>query len=174
MKSRRGVSLIEMGVMMSLASTLVGISVGLLYVLIRAEGRARNDVRCGIALGRPADQFRDDVHAATDGSVSDAEGLQLHVNKTPVTVVYHIEPGYVTRTRRDGEEVRQRESFALPRGAVVSLAIDVAATPPIAALVIAPGDPVSKRVRVEPVRIEAVLARRHRFLPSRPSERPSP
>ena len=61
---RRGYSLIEMIVVMTVGATLMGIAVTLLGVLLQAERDGRTHIGQNASLNRLADQFRRDVHAA--------------------------------------------------------------------------------------------------------------
>ena len=61
---RRGFTLIEMLVVMTVGSVIVGIGVGMLHVLLRTEQTGRDRVHQAGVLARLAEQFRSDVGAA--------------------------------------------------------------------------------------------------------------
>ena len=79
---RRGYTLIEMIVVMTAGTVLMGIAVTLLCALLRAEGTGRALVERSASLGRLADQFRRDVHAADQA----AKGIWRLPGKEGVTL----------------------------------------------------------------------------------------
>ena len=64
MIGRRGVSLIEILVLMTIGSTLMGIAVGSLHLLLKMDRNTRQRRQLQASEARLADQFRRDVHAA--------------------------------------------------------------------------------------------------------------
>ena len=65
MTGRRGMTLIELLVAMAVASTILGVAVGLVYTLLEADRAAQRQVRFSNASARLSEQFRRDVRAAT-------------------------------------------------------------------------------------------------------------
>ena len=160
---RRGFSLIELIAVLGIGAVMIGICVTLLYAVLRTEGAGRVHVRQGSVLGRLADQFRRDVHAAnTAGSAADGKQWQLELAPGRI-VTYRPEPGTLTRTERADGSIQRRESFALPSGTTASIEIPADAEPTIVSLMITPVARASGQTGVRAVRIDAVLARDHRF-----------
>ncbi len=169
---RRGVSLIEMIIVMTVGAVLMGIAVSLLLVLLRAEQGGRAHAERNESLQQLADQFRRDVRAA---------------DKTPKVVDVRDEAGFVTLLIISGDRIlfydiasetpgivrREidansgnalcRETYSLPNDSTAALAvIDADAKHPIVRLTIAPEDE-SLRAAQE-IHIEAAASRDGRFL----------
>jgi len=183
MNRRRGISLIEMIAVMGVGAVMLGVAVTLLYGLLRAEGSGREHVRQSSVLGRLADQFRRDVHAAntvggvsdganTVGGVSDGDDKVRGVSDDQRwqfelapgrTVIYRFQPGTLTRTEQVDAAPERRESYALPPGTTATIQIPVNTQPVIVSLRITPAAEASGQPAGRTIRIDAVLARDHRF-----------
>ena len=163
MNRRRGYSLVEVIVVMATASVLLGLTVTLLYTLFRAERGGRDQVRHYTALGRLAEQFRRDVHAATAADAIENQEWEFSLSDNR-TVTYRMEPGRVIRLEQAGEASPRRESFALPPGMTAAVEIDTDAEPTFARLVIVPAPAGPERPRGRPMQIDAMLGRDHRFI----------
>jgi len=163
MNRRRGISLIEMIAVMGVGAVMMGIAVTLLYGLLRAEGSGREHLRHSSVLGRLADQFRRDVHAAkTVAAAADGEGRQFELAPGR-TVTYRLESGTLTRTEQVDGTVERRESYALPPGTTATIEIPTNTQPAIVSLRITPVAEASGAVGGRAIRVNAVLARDHRF-----------
>jgi len=163
MNRRPGYSLIEVIVVMVTASTMMAVTVALLYGLLRAERGTRDHIRHSTALGRLADQFRRDVHAAVAPPAAEERGWRL-VLAPGETVVYRAEPGRMDRLRKTGENLQQRESFALPPGTTATIETSSAGDIRTAGLLIAPNGAEPKRSSAQPIRFDAVVGRDRRFV----------
>ncbi len=160
---RRALTLIEMVTTISVAATLTGIAMCLLVVMLRAERGGRAHVAEAESLDRLADQFRQDVHAAVGETV--VSGKELHQWRLGLsgnrTVQYTIADNGISRDERtDSKDVR-RESYALPGGSNVAVAVDRATNPAVVSLTIEPRD--ASLRSGHPFRVEAVLGRDLRF-----------
>ena len=155
MKRRRGYTLVEMVVVICVASVLLGLTVMLLHALLQTNQGARRYVREVATQGRLAEQFRRDVHAAT---AIDAACGQLTFDGDR-TVTYTAAPGQITRTDVVGEAVRQREEFAL--AAELSARIEADGERRLVSLLI---EPVSGESNGGVLQIDAVLGYDHRLL----------
>lgn len=163
MNRRRGISLIEMIAAMGIGAVMMGVAVALLYTLLETEGSGREHLRHGSVLGRLADQFRRDVHAAKSvGDVADGEGRQFELAPGR-TVTYRLEPGTLVRTEQVDAVVQRRESFALPPGTTTSIRIEADTDPTIVSLMITPVAEPPRQPGRRTARIDAVLARDRRF-----------
>ena len=79
MNHRRGISLIELIVVISGVSVVLGVSVGLLHRVMRTQSNTRHFFDRERAAMRLSGQFRKDIHAASEVFVSDnsTEGKPL-------------------------------------------------------------------------------------------------
>ena len=160
---RRALTLIEMIVTISVAATLTGIALCLLVVMLRAERSGRAHVAEAESLDRLADQFRQDVHAAVGEAV--VSGKDLHQWRLDLTgnrtVQYTIADNDISRNERAGSKDVRRESYKLPGGSTVAVAVDRATNPPLVSLTIELKD--ASLRSAHPYRVEAVLGRDLRF-----------
>ena len=117
MTQRRGYSLVEMLVVMTLMAVVMSSIALVLHGLHRAERRLHDDVDFDRTLQRLATQFRVDAHAARGaGEIADDDDSQSALTlemPDEKTVTYSIEPGGVRRLVRQGENTIHREWFAL-------------------------------------------------------------
>ena len=184
-KQRRGHSLIELLVVISVGSALLAVSVGLLHTLLQMQQGGRKHLQQRRTLERLADQFREDVHAATQvrataAGPGQAEGPGWELPRDPEhTVEYRLQEDNLVRTERQKDKVLRRESFALPQGATVSMEtpkMGIAETAPgLVTLRIVPLLPSERQPAGQPrapgaaspgrtIRVDAALATDHRFL----------
>jgi len=163
MNRRRGISLIEMIAVMGVGAVMMGVAVTLLYGLLRAEGSGREHVRQSSVLGRLADQFRRDVHAAKAvAAAADGEGRQFELAPGR-TVTYRFQPGTLTRTEQVDAAPQRQESYALPPGTTATIRIPANTQPAIVSLMITPAAEASAQPAGRAIQIDAVLAGDHRF-----------
>lgn len=116
--SRRGFSLIEVVLVIGGVAMILGMSTGLLHLMLRLDRVGRSHYAETATIGRLSRQFRQDVRAASGTKVSDPdEGplskLELVLDEGQV-VSYETREHGLTRTARQGESVRRREGYALP------------------------------------------------------------
>jgi prepilin-type N-terminal cleavage/methylation domain-containing protein len=160
---RRGVSLVEMIVVITVGSALVGIAVTMLAALMRAENRGQGRAAETASLIRLADQFRRDAHAATslpapDGQKAGTWKLDLAGGRS---VEYAAEPGAIVRRERTVAKAVCEESFALPENYAATIASSNNAGQTTVTLVVAPAPGTAGAAWQW--RVEAVLGRDHRF-----------
>jgi prepilin-type N-terminal cleavage/methylation domain-containing protein len=159
MRSRRGFSLIELLIVLSVGTAMLMVAMSVLYVLKETQVTMRQRLTEGRMVTRLADQFRDDVHSASriepvpgERPSPDQTVWQLAVG--PDTVVrYEIGDGAVRRIRLSDTDKIQ-EDYRLPAGmnAAISGGEDDSA---LAILQFAAADPNVMQQR--PIQIEAVL-----------------
>jgi len=167
---RRGWSLIEVIVVMAVGSVVLGTASTLLYTIMRAERAARHEIERRAVLGRLADQFRSDAHAATrceaipaEGGNKSQPGWQFDL-PSGESVVYENGPDGLLRTERIGQAVQRRETFSLPAETTAEIEIHAADRPRLVSLLIVPSDDVAAQPQLESVQIEALLGSDHRFV----------
>ena len=115
-KSRRGVSLTELLLLMSSYTIILSMCAVLLHRVMRVEIDSRSFVDAERAAGRLSRQFRHDVHQATAAEVDGSKlakstflQLQLPDNRT---VEYSRVNGNVLRTMSRSGKTGAREEFA--------------------------------------------------------------
>ena len=169
MKRRAAYSLVEMLVVMTTGTMVLGVAVGTITALLRTGEHSRRHVLERAAICRLADQFRRDVHAARqfkplDAGQQAAPGWQLQL-AFGETVEYRAARGGVERTEGPVGKVRSRESYALSAQVAVSMKLDESISPPLVCLGFAAAgqEPVPATVRA--IRVEAVLGKDGRLGP---------
>lgn len=175
MSHRRGYTLIEMVVVMTAAATIMGLVVGLLFLLMEFGEGSREQVAQGVALRQLAEQFRCDAHAAGELAAADEPGAKdseaawkLRLAEDHV-IDYRVDEAELVRIERAGGKVVRTSGFSLPEDAVVSIET-VEEAPRIVRLEIAPGGGPASRVGPHRFRVDAVLAKDRRFAETEPNE----
>jgi len=114
---RSGKSLIEMLVMISLLSIILGLSATTLASLFRLRSTISKDTDQARSIDRLATRWRTDAHEATSASVGETCELKLSDNRS---IRYSFAVPRVTREVYDGDEIVHRDSFALSRNSSVT------------------------------------------------------
>lgn len=165
--SRRGVSLVEMVVVMTFSTSLVVAAAGLIHVLLEFQKQRQTTIEQARSLDRLAPQFREDVHAAVEFR-RDVQG-NLAVRQLRLAdggrIEYSFAEGRVIREEREGDALRRRETYKLPEAAIAGIdyapdgdrLLRLAIDGPSAA------DIPSGVAPVRPVRIDAALGRDLRY-----------
>jgi hypothetical protein len=115
-RRRRGKSLIEALVAMSLLAAALAASTTTLAALFRMESLIRRDVEQAAAIDRLSQRLRADAHAAvacrTEGNcvLTMADGREVH---------YAAASPVVTREVLGGDKLVHRDAFYLPKDAMV-------------------------------------------------------
>ncbi len=161
---RRGFSLIEMLVVMTVGAVVVGVGVGMLQVLLQLEQTGRDRVFQVRVLARLSEQFRCDVGAAVRQTPGARQGERQFVMTGDRVITYRVLPGEVRRDERmAGKPVRQ-ESYVLPGGCSAAITVRSEAAAAVASLVVADhGTPLAAG---REMRVTAVLGKDHRFTKS--------
>lgn len=128
MKTRRGVSLVELLLVMSAATVILTMSAGLIHRIMHAQSKARSFVDVERTSLRLANVFRRDVHQAIDATAGDSdagEGLFLRL-KLPEnqTIEYRRQPGAVLRLLLEDSRNVSREEFTFPPGIELTIRKD--------------------------------------------------
>lgn len=113
---RRGVTLIEMLVVLTVLSVLIGLCAVTIQMLMRVGADAQSRRSAAAAIGRLAEQFRADVHASREAEVRPPSGLRLKTG-AGATIEYRFQGGRVSRVETTGgpEAVARHEAFDLGR-----------------------------------------------------------
>lgn len=167
MNRRRGHTLIELLVLITVGSTLMGIAAGALHLLFKMEhnGRQRRELQASQA--RLADQFRRDVRAAQRLKPSDAPNRHRVVWQLELgageAIQYRCEPGGVSRSEISQGKPGRQEWYPLADSSEVQLETTSEGPAQIVSLRIASlGEPDSAIPSLS-LRVDARLAGRHRF-----------
>ncbi len=109
---RKGFSLIELLLAMSVGSTVMLLSVGLLHRTMAQVSRATDRAEHQAALNRLVESFRRDVHNAVEVELRSPQELRLQLS-SGAEVTYQYESHVVRRSQRVNEEQAGRDSFSL-------------------------------------------------------------
>lgn len=112
--SRRGVTLIELLVVISGVSVLLGLCAVTIQLLMRVSSDAQARRSHAAALGRLAEQFREDVRGCDDAQPRPSAGLRL-TRGPRVVIDYQARDGRVDRIESVAGQASRHESFALGR-----------------------------------------------------------
>jgi len=184
-RQRRGHSLIELMVVITASSALLAVTVALLHTLFQMQQGGRKHLQQRRTLERLADQFREDVHAATQlrsvaAGKGQAEGPGWELPRDAEhKIEYRLQGKELLRTERQKDKVLRRESFVLAPGATVAMGM-AETTPGLVTLRIVPplaseGQPAGQprgagaaspgaASPARTVRVDAALALDQRFL----------
>jgi prepilin-type N-terminal cleavage/methylation domain-containing protein len=156
-RARHGFSLIEMTMVMTISSVVLGICTGVLCLLWRSEHAGRNYLHQGTSAARLAQQFCDDIHASIAPPEPDQVDKSCRLKLAPRrTVVYRMKLGEVSRTEWDGRKLLRQESYDLPETGTARIELTADSKPAAACLMLP--QPFGRAVHVE-----AVSGRDHRF-----------
>jgi prepilin-type N-terminal cleavage/methylation domain-containing protein len=164
--SRRGFTLIEAIAAITVGSVMLGIGVGILHLLMRAEETGRERVHNAQVFNRLAEQFRSDVGAAvrqipTQGDRPMQWRFAMAGDRT---VTYQALPGEVRRDERSADKLVRQESYALPQGYEALINIEADAKPAVAELTITASD--APLPTLAKMCVIARLGKDHRFTKS--------
>ncbi len=138
-KRRRGLTLFEAGATIAVASTIFGIAVELLSLTMHATGEARDRAMAAQSMARLADQFRDNVHAASEILAPDPAGKSSHWSIRTADgrrLEYEFAPGAVKWRKYNGATVVAREAFMLPDDFIPRLELEPGDKPTMASLIV--------------------------------------
>lgn len=113
---RRGTMLVEVMTCMVIGMILIGVITTIFVRVVVMDPAAREHLATTTTLGRLAEQFRRDVHAALDATPMAANPLVPQLSlQGPGDLRIEYEPAAdgLRRTRLDGDHVIQREHFVL-------------------------------------------------------------
>jgi prepilin-type N-terminal cleavage/methylation domain-containing protein len=172
MNRRRGFSLIEMLVVITIGATLSGIAVLMLHALLRSHNTGREHLEYARTINRLAEQFRADVHAMQQAMPAGDE-MVFELSPLPAndTIIrYKCLERRIDRSELQGGQIVSQDSFMLPLDMAASIKTELQQDVSIARIAISPKDNISPKLyRAAPIRIEAVLGRDSRLSKTRSS-----
>jgi len=117
---RRGITIIEVMVLMTAVAVMLGMCVILLQLALRLETDARGRFERATVLNRLAETFRADVRAARGVENIEADPKQPPALRVDSASGWSIEyrlkaAGEVARVVSDGDKVVHRETFQVPQ-----------------------------------------------------------
>lgn len=119
--NRRGTSLVEVVVALSISVSVLSTATMLLHRMFSQQQIAKADANFHVAVGNLAHRFRTDVHAGSKCTVID-EGSGLEITGTNGAIIYRVEsksPHIVWRESKQTDG-NQTDSFSLPTSASAS------------------------------------------------------
>jgi hypothetical protein len=142
LKKRRGASLVELLVVMSLGAGLLTTSAVVLHRIMHSHGKARHFLAASRSALRLSDQFRSDVHRArkvTKDNLDAPVVVRLELGDAGV-VEYSYVAGLVRRAQIKEGKVASRDEYSFPANS--RLTIHEQPSPRLVSLSIAstPGD----------------------------------
>ncbi|HEV3136754.1 MAG TPA: hypothetical protein VGZ26_02600 [Pirellulales bacterium] len=114
--SNSGMMLIEVMLCMTIGMVLLGVMTTVFVRVVVMNPAAHEHLETTITLGRLAEQFRGDVHAALLATSSAADGPAMRLSlQWPgnVRIEYELVEGGIRRAMIEGDQVRQREQFVM-------------------------------------------------------------
>ncbi len=125
---RRGISLIELMVVMTGVAVILGLCAVTIQALMRVNGDAQARLSASATFARLASQFREDVHASDDiqftpaakaGVPKATPGMRLS-RRPGIVISYEVKPGRVARIESASGKVSRHESYRIGNGNVVT------------------------------------------------------
>lgn len=160
-QSRNGTTLVELLVVISVCSVVVGVSGVLLHSIYRVDKDTRLAIESEAAVDRLSLQFRRDAHAASRAELLTVEkGAAAGVvfrGPAELTVEYRRRGRAIVRTAKSLDKVVHTDSYGLPAGTELVWKLD-AGQPSVAAVQIA--RPPQRGVKLPAIpqqRLEAVV-----------------
>lgn len=125
--ARRGVSLVELLVVIFVATVIVGICVTTIHVLLRSERDQSRAVRTAVTLSRLTEVFREDVHATSIAEIvsNDAQPRRLTLSDADDRqIVYSSDEHLLQRIEKSHGAEIHRDTFHFPSGSTIRLEND--------------------------------------------------
>jgi hypothetical protein len=139
--SRRGISLIEVMIVITGVAMMLGLCAISLQLLMQLNSDAQARLSAARALERLSGQLRDDVHACAAVELAPdpkaptgPTGLRLRLEPDHV-VTYGVRQGSLIRDESRGGKTFRHESYSLPRGRTARFERRIEGGHPLVALV---------------------------------------
>lgn len=167
MRHRRAYTLLEMLAVITIGSTLMGITTSALYLFVKMEGQGRQNHQRQTSLARLADRFRRDVHASqrpphVEGQAPEQVAWKFETGEHEA-IEYRSESGGLTRLETANGKIRRQEWYPLAEPCAVSLELKPEGPVQMVSLRITAPPSAGHAAPGISLRIEAQLAADHRF-----------
>jgi len=156
---RRGITLIEIIVLMTGVAAMLGLTVLMLQLLLKLDGDSRARLGAAGMLARLAEQFRRDVHGASAARLveqpSRPAGLRIEPGPDR-TIEYQVKgQNKVIRVESIKGKLVRSESYEIARGGPIELALEQEGGRRFATLTV---DRQASKNRTDPPRLFEILA----------------
>ncbi len=121
MNHRRGMTLIEMMVVISTMAVVMALSGATVFYLMRAEGNGATALTASTSFARLQNTFRRDIHAATSARINErdngTEFLELRIGQSQ-SVEYRVVGDRIVRYLVVGQSAKSIEEYNVPKTTV--------------------------------------------------------
>jgi type II secretory pathway pseudopilin PulG len=128
MKSRRGTTLVEMVIFISISASILSVSAPFLYSALRSYAKSQEFADVERSLTRLARQFRSDVHRATAAVVKGDDLAKATLVKLTIpsdrSIEYQQTTSGITRLLLQDGKIKSREEYSLPSSVDASVQIE--------------------------------------------------
>ena len=166
MIQRRGLSLIEMLVVMTVSVAVVGLVAGMIRLLMKADRAAEDHLVRSGAVDQLSDSFRQHVRAAREAKTVQQDGadkLQLKLDEAR-TVEFLAREQVVIRSEREAGQIRRQDRYTVPVGSAVRFEVQSDEKSTTVSLVLARRLGQPDRGPPRELRVHAMLGRDLRFV----------
>ncbi len=164
---RRGITIIEMMVLITAVATTLGLCAFTIQALLRLKTDGQSRLNAQVGLERLARQLRSDAHAAADAQLDaapagggKAPGLRLALGPKH-DVVYEPRKSAVIRVESQDGNVARREQYSLPAAREIDFQIRSEAGRQFVALLIKKHDRTTGTASARPLEAVALVGKRH-------------
>jgi type II secretory pathway pseudopilin PulG len=124
-------TLLELLLAILLGAAVMTVAIGLLARVIGASSAAADHLRGVVTLNRLGQQFRDDVHAASQAAVETAQrrAVRLVLTRGSDRIVYEVDPSDLLRREETAGRDARHEVYVLPGMKVLDFSAAAAGGP---------------------------------------------
>jgi type II secretory pathway pseudopilin PulG len=162
MKCRHGFSLVELIVVITVETAVLGLAVGLVGHVMGSQRQSRRNLEYGMAWDALCDQFRRDAHAAAAANTANPRVQELKLPDQTRIVYQALESGIQRQELYDGQVLAQ-EVYRLRPGFRLQFEAELAAKQALLRLQVYPPAGADGH-ELSPGQCEAVLGRDRRFV----------
>ena len=163
--ARRGLSLIEMLVVITASAMIIGLIVGVIQMLIRADRTARDHLVRSAAVNQLSRSLTQQVRAAVKADCvqrDETATLQLKLGDD-ADVEFQSRTDTVIRTDREAGQVRRQEKYTLPARSEARFEVRVEGMTTTVSLEVLQRRGQGQDGPVRELRVDATLGRDYRF-----------
>ena len=163
--ARRGITLIEVLIVVTGVTMMLGLCAVSIQLLMRLNGDGVSRYGTAVALERLARQMRADAHSSESGQLdvdpkADGKPASLRLTLNPDHMVtYQSQEGAVVRTESAAGKVVRRESYSLPAGGAARFLLREEGPSRLVALVVTRGPGKSQTEPPRPLEVVAQIGK---------------